>query len=87
MVAQPIFIKGRDVIAVNEYKYLSVHLNNSVDWRADSKLVYKKGMSRLYFLAKVGDKIERTMNNFKHTLNAILAKQWSFVQKTTAVLL
>lgn len=37
---------------VSDYKYLSVHLKNRLDLRTNSEAVYKKRMSRLYFLRK-----------------------------------
>lgn len=39
---------------VEEYKYLSVHLDNTLDWRLISEAIYKKSQSRLYFLRKLG---------------------------------
>lgn len=39
---------------VEEYKYLSVHLDNRLDWRLISEAIYKKSQSRLYFLRKLG---------------------------------
>nr|XP_054588772.1 sorting nexin-22 isoform X1 [Nothobranchius furzeri] len=41
---------GEEVEVVEEYKYLGVHLDNRLDWRKNSKAVYKKGHSRLHFL-------------------------------------
>nr|XP_054590297.1 uncharacterized protein LOC129154572 [Nothobranchius furzeri] len=43
-------IMGEEVEVVEEYKYLGVHLDNRLDWRKNSKAVYKKGHSRLHFL-------------------------------------
>uniref|UniRef100_A0A8C6KTV4 Reverse transcriptase domain-containing protein n=1 Tax=Nothobranchius furzeri TaxID=105023 RepID=A0A8C6KTV4_NOTFU len=43
-------IMGEDVEVVEEYRYLGVHLDNRLDWRKNSKAVYKKGHSRLHFL-------------------------------------
>ena len=50
---QPLRILGRDVEAVEDYKYLGVTINLRLDWRSNTEAVYKKGMSRLYFLRKL----------------------------------
>lgn len=42
---------GQDVELIDTYKYLAVHLNNNLEWKA----VSRKWMSRVYFLMKVGD--------------------------------
>ena len=31
------------------YRYLGVHLDNRLDWKWNTKAVYRKGQSRLYF--------------------------------------
>ncbi|KAK3521078.1 hypothetical protein QTP86_006320 [Hemibagrus guttatus] len=50
---EPITIMGEEVGIVDDYKYLGVRLNNRLDWRAHTDAVYKKGISRLYFLTKL----------------------------------
>ena len=40
---------GEEVV-VEEYKYLSVHLGNRLDWRHNTDGLSKKGQSRLYLL-------------------------------------
>ena len=37
---------------MEHYWYLSVHLNNRLDWRTNTDAAFK-GMSRLYFLRKL----------------------------------
>ena len=51
--AQPLRILGKDVEAVEDYKYLGVTINHRLDWSFNTEAVYKKGMSRLYFLRKL----------------------------------
>ncbi|KAM4536419.1 uncharacterized protein PAE49_021037 [Odontesthes bonariensis] len=48
---KPLCVLGEDV-AVVDYKYLGVHLDNGLNWRTNTDAV-KKGMSRLYFLRKL----------------------------------
>ena len=38
---------------VDDYKYHGVHIDNKLDWKTNTKAVYKKGMSRLFFLRKL----------------------------------
>ena len=38
---------------MEDYKYLGVTINHRLDWRSNTEAVYKKGMSRLYFLRKL----------------------------------
>ena len=49
----PITIMGENVELVDTYKYLGVLLDNKLDWKANTEAVYKKGMSRLYFLRRL----------------------------------
>ena len=49
----PLCIQGEDVQVVEDYKYLGVHIDNGLNWKANTEAVYKKGMSRLYFLRKL----------------------------------
>ena len=43
-------ILGEEVEVVEEYKYLGVQLDNRLEWKCNSEYIYKKGLSRLYFL-------------------------------------
>ncbi|XP_035534965.1 complement C3-like [Morone saxatilis] len=38
---------------VSAYKYLGVTLDNKLDWSTNSEAIYKKGLSRLYFLRRL----------------------------------
>ena len=38
---------------VEDYRYLGVVIDNRLDWKSNTEAVYKKGMSRLYFLRKL----------------------------------
>ena len=38
---------------VGTYMYLGVHLDNKLDWSANTDAIYKKGQSRLYFLRRL----------------------------------
>ena len=51
--SQPLRIGGEEVEVVEDYKYLGVTINNRLDWKSNTEAVYKKGMSRLYFLRKL----------------------------------
>ncbi|KAI3371529.1 hypothetical protein L3Q82_024120 [Scortum barcoo] len=44
---------GEVVEEVEDYKYLGVVIDNRLDWKSNTEAVYKKGMSRLYFLRKL----------------------------------
>ena len=46
-------LRGVNVEVVSTYKYLGVHLDNKLDWSANTDAVYKKGQSRLYFLRRL----------------------------------
>ncbi|KAI3368493.1 hypothetical protein L3Q82_025503, partial [Scortum barcoo] len=41
------------VVEVEDFKYLGVVIDNRLDWKSNTEAVYKKGMSRLYFLRKL----------------------------------
>src|SRR4029434_237772 len=49
----PVSIGGVSVEVVNTYKYLGVHLDSKLDWSANIDAIYKKGLSRLYFLRRL----------------------------------
>ena len=51
--ARSISIVGEEVEVVEEYEYLSFHLDNRLNWRWSTDSVYRKGQSRLYLLRKV----------------------------------
>lgn len=38
---------------MEDYKYLGVVIGNRLDWKSNTEAVYKKGVSRLYFLRKL----------------------------------
>ena len=38
---------------VEDYKYLGIHIDNRLNWNTNIEAVYKKGISRLYFLRKL----------------------------------
>ena len=50
MPSQPLRIRGE---VVEDYRYLGEVIVNRLEWKANTKAVYKKGMSRLYFLRKL----------------------------------
>ncbi|TWW77716.1 hypothetical protein D4764_12G0011060 [Takifugu flavidus] len=49
----PPSISGKDVEIVPSYKFLGVQLDNKLEWSTNTDAVYKKAMSRLYFLRKL----------------------------------
>ncbi|KAM7380045.1 hypothetical protein PAMP_003369 [Pampus punctatissimus] len=53
MSSQPLWIRGEVVEEVEDYKYPGVVIDNILDWKTNTEAVYKKGMSRLYFLRKL----------------------------------
>ncbi|KAI3359378.1 hypothetical protein L3Q82_002881 [Scortum barcoo] len=44
----PVSIQGTDIDTVKSYKYLGVHLNDSLDWSDNTDALIKKGNSRLF---------------------------------------
>ncbi|KAI3364300.1 hypothetical protein L3Q82_010819 [Scortum barcoo] len=48
----PVSIQGTDIETVKSYKYLGVHLNDSLDWSDNTDALVKKGNSRLLFLLR-----------------------------------
>ena len=48
-----VLVVNQGVEVVEEYKYLRVHLDNRLEWKCNTKYIYKKGQSRLYFLRKL----------------------------------
>ncbi|KAI4873665.1 hypothetical protein NFI96_032777, partial [Prochilodus magdalenae] len=51
---QPVFIEGVEVEMVKTYRYLGLHLDERLDWSANTDILYRKGRSRLYFLRRLG---------------------------------
>ncbi|TWW78779.1 hypothetical protein D4764_11G0009000 [Takifugu flavidus] len=49
----PVCISGKDVEIVSSYRFLGVHLDNKLEWSTNTDAVYKKAMSRLYFLRRL----------------------------------
>lgn len=61
-VTRLINIMGETVGVVEHYNYLGAHLSNGLDWRTKTDAVYKRGMSRLYFLRKLRYCIDNVCN-------------------------
>ncbi|KAI4903270.1 hypothetical protein NFI96_006852, partial [Prochilodus magdalenae] len=53
-LTEPVFIKGVEVEMVKTYRYLRLHLDEKLDWSANTDILYRKGQSRLYFLRRLG---------------------------------
>ncbi|KAI4885627.1 hypothetical protein NFI96_005524 [Prochilodus magdalenae] len=53
-LTQPVFIEGVEVEMVRTYRYLRLHLDERLDWSANTDILYRKGQSRLYFLRRLG---------------------------------
>ncbi|KAI4896389.1 hypothetical protein NFI96_003559 [Prochilodus magdalenae] len=53
-LTQPVFIEGVEVEMVRTYRYLGLHLDERLDWTANTDILYRKGQSRLYFLRRLG---------------------------------
>ena len=49
----PHIIIGEVVEFVDNYKFLGVHLNSSLDWLDNAGAIYSKGKSRLFFLRRL----------------------------------
>lgn len=49
----PVNIQGQDIKVVQTYKYFGVHLDNKLEWSANTDALYQKGQSRLFFLWKL----------------------------------
>ncbi|TWW80440.1 hypothetical protein D4764_01G0002550 [Takifugu flavidus] len=49
----PVCISGKDVEIVSSYRFLGVQLDNKLEWSINTDAVYKKAMSRLYFLRRL----------------------------------
>ncbi|KAI5613842.1 hypothetical protein C0J50_11272 [Silurus asotus] len=46
-------IQEKDIVRVDFYKYLGVHLNNKLDWTDNTEAIYKKGQNRLFLLRRL----------------------------------
>ncbi|TWW53816.1 hypothetical protein D4764_0293380 [Takifugu flavidus] len=55
--ASPVCISGKDVEIVPSYRFLGVQLDNKLEWSTNTDAVYKKAMSRLYFLRDSGPSV------------------------------
>ncbi|KAI4883525.1 hypothetical protein NFI96_005239 [Prochilodus magdalenae] len=53
-LTQLVFIEGVEVEMVRTYRYLGLHLDERLDWTANTDILYRKGRSRLYFLRRLG---------------------------------
>ncbi|KAI4884378.1 hypothetical protein NFI96_000288 [Prochilodus magdalenae] len=53
-LTQPVSIEGVQVEMVKTYRYLELHLDERLDWSANTDILYRKGQSRLYFLRRLG---------------------------------
>ncbi|KAI5095921.1 hypothetical protein C0J45_14351 [Silurus meridionalis] len=53
LILSPVNIQGRDIVRVDSYKYLGVHLNYKLDWTNNTEAIYKKGQSRLFLLRRL----------------------------------
>ncbi|KAI4899252.1 hypothetical protein NFI96_012202, partial [Prochilodus magdalenae] len=53
-LTQPVSIEGVEVEMVKTYRYLGLHLDERLDWSANTDILYRKGQSRLYFLWRLG---------------------------------
>ncbi|KAK3567883.1 hypothetical protein QTP86_027321, partial [Hemibagrus guttatus] len=49
----PVTIQGLDIELVDRFKYLTVHLNNILDWLDNTDALYKEGQSRLHLLRRL----------------------------------
>ncbi|TWW59213.1 hypothetical protein D4764_06G0007430 [Takifugu flavidus] len=49
----PVCISGKEVEIVPFYRFLGVQLDNKLEWSTNTDAVYKKAMSRLYFLRRL----------------------------------
>ena len=48
-----ITIKGEVVEFVDNYKFLGVHLNSSLDWSDNAEAIHSKGKSMLFFVRRL----------------------------------
>ena len=53
MPSQPLWIRGKVVEEVEDYRYLGVVIDIRLDWKSNTEAVYKMEMSRLFFLRKL----------------------------------
>ncbi|TWW78270.1 hypothetical protein D4764_11G0003910 [Takifugu flavidus] len=72
----PVCISGKDVEIVPSYRFLGVQLDNKLEWSTNTDAVYKKAMSRLYFLRRLSTGIKAKDAN---RLNKLIKKAGSVV--------
>ena len=48
----PITIQGVEVETVDAYKFLSVRMNNKLDWKDNTEALYRTCQSRLFFFRR-----------------------------------
>ncbi|XP_017331588.1 RNA-directed DNA polymerase from mobile element jockey [Ictalurus punctatus] len=48
----PITIQGEKIEMVDSYQFLGVHINSKLDWSENTKVLYRKGQSRLFLLRR-----------------------------------
>ena len=73
----PVCFGGTDVEIVQSYKYLGVVLDNKLEWSTNTEAVYKKDLSRLYFLRRLPMIYWRQITANNHTL---VTPQWVAVK-------
>lgn len=59
-------IKSVNVEAVQDYKYLGIHLDSKLDWSKNMELPYKKAQSQPYFLRRL-----RSFNISRNTADVL----------------
>ena len=47
---RPVLLGAGELEVMGTYKYLGLWLDNKLDWTSNTKQVYKKAQSRMYFL-------------------------------------
>ena len=48
----PVLINGDGLEMVNTCKFLELHLNNKLDRSSNTRVLYRKGQNRLFFLRR-----------------------------------
>ncbi|GAA6097714.1 glutamate receptor 1a [Tachysurus ichikawai] len=49
----PVNLQGKDIVKVNSYKFLGVHLNSKLGWTDKTEAIYKKGQIRIFLLRRL----------------------------------
>ncbi|PIK43898.1 hypothetical protein BSL78_19228 [Apostichopus japonicus] len=73
----PVMIKGKEVERVHSYKYLGIHLNNSLTWDGHVDALVKKLNTRLYCLRKLSKFNVRT-DIMQMFYNSIICGVWRY---------